>query len=975
MPAHIAGLKFVRLYSARQLRSFWRSNHRANRALANSYSAFSYGHLLQKSCQSRFFTGTRHFSTKPSEIQEIREEEKELYKELQSISATLRYADELYYSTKQQSISTDDGSPPAAVLSNPTFAMTDEEYDALARREEYICKRCPNLLNRLEKETGLGVRATRYGGRVGPIVTPGRDDKTELSPSSSVFSSPRQKRRHIEGTPMQSLDNALSDMDVKKWMDRVQKLLLKSAIAPDKAEHEGSTENQQLIMEIIAEPKLDGLSLSLRYQLVRAPETGDRYELQWGATRGNGMIGEDVTDAVQLLPGDAIPRSISTDKLIQERSDTRGVLPPIIEVRGEVVLPKTAFELYRRREQQQVNSTSQSDAHADVNTSRSNTHSVSFANARNAASGILQRTKSIMTEETKELCSSLRFFAYDIAYSLDLSDGDTNVVWKSGTEMRESLERMGFVVPGPFHVFSWSADVLNIEGEEELQVLIDYHSMIQNQRPTFDFEVDGAVYKLNDIEQRLICGSSTRAPRWAVAHKFPSLTVISRILDIEVQVGRTGAITPVAILEPVSVGGITVTRATLHNFEWAAKLLADDSERNPNDSPKIKVGTPVFVCRAGDVIPQVVRRVPLKDVSDLTAPRSETLGAREWISLDLPNFCPRCGSPAAFDEPTHTTSTKKEKGEPSTSNADDRSATVISETGRVLRCTGPQLFCAARAVGALVHAFSKGALDVSGLSEARLSLLKEAGILTRPSDIFVLASDSDASAAMLDEIANLPGWGAKSSAKLASAIKKVVLEGITLDRFIYSLGIRHVGAHSSKLIASAFVDVDSFLGAVSEAGRNNSGFIILEGDGENEDGVKGIGPVAIASLLSFSKEHALVEAAKDLAAMIPVLEYKVNRSTAAATGSSSTYAPLKQLAVVFTGSIPGYSRTQVQELALAMGAKSTPSRISNSTNLIVEGDKGGSKVQKAKDYGIRVIDSSDFLNMVREYKKGSGKAD
>lgn len=908
--------------------------------------------ISSKSHTTTFDLNTTTTTTSASIEEE--EEEEIIYKELKSLSATLRHADELYYSSNQSN-------EQNAIL------LSDEEYDAIARREETLCQIYPHLQKRLEEDVGLGVQTTRYGGRIGSLL------ELPRAPTHK-----QQKHTHLM-PKMQSLDNAFTQSDISKWLERTTRKLLLLL--------DSNTHPQQQL-EIIAEPKLDGLSLSLRYQLDQK-SSSNSYKFQWGATRGDGTIGEDVTDTVQFVPN--IPKCITL-------TNTKNItFPQYIEVRGEIIFSKAAFQRL-----QQTTPT--------------------FSNARNAASGILQRGRgtgtTVPSEQTKELCSFLNFFAYDITVaSSDEEETATNTLWQTGTDLRLDLKRMGFLLPEPIRVFSTplflpsphhSQEKKNTEQDgqiiqlvETTLSLVNYHKhVMEHTRYSFDFEMDGIVYKVNNVEQRNLCGSSTRAPRWAIAHKFPSSLEMTFLNDVQVQVGRTGAITPIAILEPIPfhTSGIVISKASLHNFEWASKILLLSDDEDTKFS--IEVGTPVFISRAGDVIPQVVKRVPYDVTTTTSVDRNEH--PKKLISLQPPKFCPSCGSPTAFDNedsvlqlPTTTslsTSDLTGKNESlntstSTNNTSDVSSSSKTplgakgaihdssgRTGLVLRCTGPQFLCKARAIGALVHAFSKGALDVSGLSEARITQLRDAGLLNRPCDIFALVTDENVSST----VSELPGWGYKSTSKLAATLNSTMKTGLPLDRFIYSLGIRHVGQFTSTLLASAFNDVDLFLDALTNVSNidNNA-------DDENAHrdfiqkflvDVKGIGPVAFASLLSFSKDETQVKAAKDLAKIIPVKNYVRNKSALVSNelvskpSSPSASLPLQNLTVVFTGAIPGYSRSQVQDIALSMGAKSTPGSISKSTSLVVEGEKGGSKVKKARDLGIRVIDSIEFLRILDEYK-------
>lgn len=867
---------------------------------------------------------------------DIQGEEETLYEELKSISATLRNADELYYSItldcQNKSTETNNNTNTAG---RTNVIMNDDEYDAMARREEFLCHKYPHLHRRLQEEVGLGNATTRYGGRVG-LVLPQQQQQ--------------QKQRQHYST-MLSLDNAMNEGDIQRWIERTERKI---------AQSDNSTSHK---LELISEPKIDGLSLSLRYQ-----HENNYYTLQWGATRGDGMLGEDVTDTVQLIP--SIPKSIPTTALT---ATLAGGYVPIkgLEVRGEIVISKSNFQTLSSQ--------------------------YNFSNARNAASGILQRggrrgsnstisngnatTKFVptLTNETKELCSFLHFYAYDIVAITEeasiptsanmINDDFPNPTrpgspWVTGMQQRLDLQQMGFHLPEPHHLFNFILETEPHPNDDALlsnamddsskvssSSLLQHHKdIMENVRSTLDFEIDGIVYKVNSMEQRLFCGSSSRAPRWAIAHKFPSSLAITSLKSVELQVGRTGAITPVALLEPISFHGIIISKATLHNFDWASKILLLPSSTDENDivstNKHIPSGTPVFISRAGDVIPQVVRRVPLNADSSSHASIGDTTPVHKnehhevedsMISLEAPKYCPSCGSPTAFDDGEEERKDRSDGGTILGVNSTDSSTHSAGphapRRGRVLRCTASQFMCHARTVGALVHAFSKAALHVAGLSEARITQLKEAGILYRPCDIFALLNGNPSD--LETKISDLPGWGLKSTSQLKSTLQSVVQEGIPLHRFIYSLGIRHIGIFSSKQLASAFDnDVTVFIAALTELStttedgdndKQNNNFTIHKAI--SEKGVKGIGNAAIEALNSFSKDQSQLQAAIDLAAIVPVgkdvkqnkqrddiQSSSLNETTVNSTALSSSFLPLHNLTVVFSGSIEGLSRSQGMQL-------------------------------------------------------------
>jgi DNA ligase (NAD+) len=708
---------------------------------------------------------------------------------------------------------------------------------------------------------------------------------------------PRLKRKHL--APMLSLDNVYNDEQLWAWLKRIPKVL-------DEVP-EGTTTK----VTIYTEPKLDGVSLSLRYRKQPSSSSTSTYELEWASTRGDGQNGQDVTFAVRSM-NQTIPALLTT--LLSS-------LPDTIEIRGEVVLPNSEFD---KISQLMPN--------------------ISFSNPRNAASGILLRKETeeeVAQTEAVHLRCKLQFYAYDMVAgeALDL-DGD---------EVQQHLEQMGFSIPSPV-----TETVLNLNHSEtmdewsndSISPMLSFYQALQAHRggdensqsmnkhisqgyDWGDFEMDGCVHKVSQFQLRQLLGRSMKSPKWAVAHKFSPQAVVTKLLNVTVQVGRTGALTPVAILDPVDIGGVTIQRATLHNFGHLQQVLGGTTTA---------VGTSVLVRRAGDVIPQVVQRIGNAQASQ---------GDEGMISLEAPKHCPACSSPVVLDE------------------------IMSSGVGQVLRCGGPPLLCPPRAVTSLAHAFSRDAMDITGLSEARIQQLMDAGLLRLPSDLYRLGDEGWA------RIQELPRWGSKSCQNLRSAADRVSTTGVSLSRFIYSLGIRHLGKGSSELVASCYVTKEAFMAALDDASKE----LETVGDGYVEPGDQpfsalqgqlGVGPVLIQSLVNFSKSRELVDAAKALSQAVRVLDEETTaeeRSKTDPTAADGTQLPWKGLRVVFTGSIPDYSRTEAQKLAKRLGAKSTPESVSKSTDLVIFGDKGGRKLEAARSLGIRTMIAEEFVRLVDETLK------
>ncbi len=805
-----------------------------------------------------------HHKVGDSTTSEISTEEA-IYQDLQWLSREIRRHDELYYSQQPE--------------------LSDDEFDALVQREEKLGDEYPLLLQRLQEESGLGVAATRKGrvGEYKEIAAPIQTDKF-------LQKEPRLKRKHL--SPMLSLDNVNNNEQLWAWLKRIPKVLDEwDAVEPTR-------------VTIITEPKLDGVSLSLRYQRQEKDVSEPSYELQWATTRGDGQQGQDVTPAV-LFMKETIPSHFTTKHTY---------LPNVIEIRGEVVLPNKAFESLTAM-----------------------IPNATFTNARNAASGILLRKDSGIESdriESQQLRSKLRFYAYEM-----VGDPQEQRMAFDGNVVQDMLAEIGFSIPLPVAKTDFdliSTDTMNDWSNETIAPMLSYYHSLQAHRDEQkatkgfdwgDFEMDGCVHKVAQYQIRQLLGRSMKSPKWAVAHKFPPRAVVTKLLDISVQVGRTGALTPVAILEPVEVGGVTIQRATLHNFGHLQQIFGG------SEAP---IGTSVLVRRAGDVIPQIVQRV-----GEPHSTIHETM-----ISLEAPTRCPACGSPVIVED------------------------VASLGIGQVIRCGGPPLLCPPRSVTSMAHAFSRDAMDVSGLSEARIQQLIDAGLIRFPGDIFQFGDEE------WNQVQELPGWGPKSCQNLRSACQHVASTGISLSRFIYCLGIRHLGKHSSELVAGCYTTKEGFLGAIDAA------VAWTEPDSEDEvqatthpfsalQGQLGIGPVLLQSLMSFAKNKELVGAAKDLGKAIMVTDEEQGVETPLSDKSrideaSKRRLPWKGFRVVFTGSIPGFSRTEAQKCAKLLGAKATPTSVSKSTDLVVVGEKGGKKLAQAQSFGTQIMSAEEFASLVQD---------
>jgi DNA ligase (NAD+) len=561
-------------------------------------------------------------------------------------------------------------------------------------------------------------------------------------------------------------------------------------------------------VEYMAELKFDGLAVSLRY------EDG---KLAVGATRGDGEVGEDVTQNILTIR--AIPRRL------------RGDAPPLLEVRGEVYMTRGDFA--RLNERQQA---------AGLRP---------YVNPRNTAAGAVRQLDPAITAQRP-----LLFFAYGIGETRGFALPPTQ------SALLDALSKFGLPVDRDRHV---------AKGADGLMAF--YEDILQ-RRGKLPFEIDGVVYKVNRLALQRELGFVTREPRWAVAHKFPAEEMPTEVLAINVQVGRTGAITPVARLKPVFVGGVTVTNATLHN---------EDEVRRKD----VRIGDTVVVRRAGDVIPEVVRVVADKRPRD----------ARPFV---MPTKCPECGS-----------------------------AIVRLPDEAVARCEGG-LVCPAQRKQALLHFASRRALDIEGLGDKLVDQLVDGGLVRTPADIYKLGL---ASLAALERMAD------KSATNVVAAIEKS--KKTTLARFIYALGIRHVGEATAKDLAAHFGNLDALLAADESA--------LLE--------VRDVGPVLAKSIAGFFAEGHNREVIEQLrAAGVTWAEGAPRRASAGA---------LTGLTFVLTGTLPHLSRDDAKARIEAQGGKVAGS-VSKKTDYVVAGAEAGGKLDRARELGIAIIDEPALETLLRE---------
>ncbi|MBN8238375.1 NAD-dependent DNA ligase LigA [Marinobacter hydrocarbonoclasticus] len=617
---------------------------------------------------------------------------------------------------------------------------------------------------------------------------------TEDSPTRRVGSSAETSFEEVtHRLPMLSLDNAFSEDELRDFDRRVR----------DRLGEDGA-------IEYVCEPKLDGLAVSLHY------ENGT---LTRAATRGDGYTGEDITANIRTIP--SVPLKL------------RGSgYPDLVEVRGEVYMPRAGFEKLNERLAEQGEKT--------------------FVNPRNAAAGSLRQKKSTVTAKRPlELC----------AYSMAVTD--ETVLPETHWDSLQLVRGWGFRI---------NPEMRKAEGVE---ACLDAYNELMAKRDSLPYEIDGIVFKVNRLDFQQELGFVSRAPRWAIAHKFPAQEELTVIEDVEFQVGRTGAVTPVARLKPVFVGGVTVSNATLHNMDEIRRL-------------DVHIGDTVFIRRAGDVIPQVVKVVPEKRPAK--APM-----------VKMPEHCPVCGSDI-----------------------------VQIEGEAVARCSGG-LYCPAQRKEAIRHYASRKAMDIEGLGDRLIEVLVDEGMVSTVADLYRLTKF---------QIASLERMGDKSAAKLIAAIDRS--REPVLWRFLYALGIREVGEATAKGLAAHFGTLE----AISEA------------DEETLQTVPDVGPIVAGHIRSFfDQPHNQETLAALKEAGVTWQEEQV---------LSADEQPLNGQTWVLTGTLSGMTRDQAKEKLEQLGAKVAGS-VSKKTACVVAGEAAGSKLAKAEQLGVPVLDEEGLANLLREH--------
>jgi len=668
--------------------------------------------------------------------------------------------------------------------------ISDAEYDALRQRINAIEARFPELV-------------------------------TSDSPSQKIGAQPSgrfAKVRHA--VPMLSLDNAFAEEDVVDFVARIRRFL---KLGDDDK------------IAFSAEPKIDGLSMSLRY------EGG---ELVTAATRGDGAEGEDVTANIRTL--EDVP------KKLKGRS-----VPDICEVRGEVYMTKHAFLALNERQK----------AAGDT----------IFANPRNSAAGSLRQKDPGITASRP-----LGFFAYAWGQMSEMP-ADT----QSG--MIRWFERCGFKT-NPLAELCHS-----------VEELLAFHREIETQRSHLDYDIDGVVYKLDRIDWQERLGFVSRTPRWAIAHKFPAERAMTVLRDIEIQVGRTGSFTPVGKLEPVGVGGVIVQNVTLHNEDYIKGIGGDGEQLR--EGRDIRIGDTVIVQRAGDVIPQVVDVVLDKRPED----------ARPY---HFPKKCP-C--------PLHTDVVREE--------------TATGEEGARARCTG-EFACPYQKIEHLKLFASRRAFDIDGLGEKQIEFFFEKGWVKEPADIFTLEARNPK--LNLEEI---EGYGHTSVRNLFEAIRR--RRKIALERFIFALGMRHVGETTALALARGYGSWAVFHDACLKVANGDEEAIA------EMDALDQIGDTVIASIAAYFGESHNRGIVERLTKEVTILDAEKPKSNSAIAGKT----------VVFTGALEKMTRDEAKAMAERLGAKVSGS-VSKKTDYVVAGPGAGSKLADAKKHGVAALSEDEWLKLI-----------
>jgi DNA ligase (NAD+) len=669
--------------------------------------------------------------------------------------------------------------------------ITDGEYEGLTRRRNAIETRFPFLGSKLKDSVGAPAR--------------------------------REFKKITHAKPMLSLDNCFTAEDVDAFVNRARKFLnLPSTVE----------------LDFSAEPKIDGLSMSLRYENGR---------LVSGATRGDGQVGEDVTANILTIAD--IPSKLPVHSII---------IPQVLEVRGEVYMSKSEF--FR------------------INDELAAAGKELYANPRNTAAGSLRQLDASVTASRK-----LNFFAYAWG-EVDIMPADTQ------EGMMRFLRACGFKV---------NPHTTTVSGSELLTV----YDRVGEARAALEYDIDGVVYKVNRIDLQERLGFQSRTPRWATAHKYPAEKAVTVLESIDIQVGRTGALSPVGRVKPVNVGGVVVSNVTLHNEDYIAGI--DAQGRPIREGRDLRIGDTIIIYRSGDVIPKVDDVI--LDKRPATAEKYR-----------FPTVCPVCGSEAIREL--------------------DKNGKQLS----VRRCTG-DLVCSTQAKETLVHIVSKECLDIDGLGEKQIAyFFDDAELPVRNvADIFTLP-DRDAAAGSI--LKTRPGYKEQSVAKLFSSIEAKRV--IALDRAIHAMGIRQVGSSTSKAIAKHFETWAAVKDAFERiaAGENAAIADLTQ--------INDVGEAVAAAVGSFFSQEGNRSIIEQFTRIVTIKD-----------SVKTTVSPISGLTVVFTGTFEKMGRDEAKAMGERLGAKVSGS-VSKKTDLLVYGDKAGGKLDQAKSLGVRRLTEAEWFDLI-----------
>ena len=679
---------------------------------------------------------------------------KEVIKELKSLAYQIEYHDNLYYNKDLPEIS-------------------DADYDNLRMQNKNLEKLFPDL-----------ILVNSPSNRVGSSLT-------------SSFN----KVTHV--VPMLSLGNTFTNKEVGEFLNKTRRFLK-------------INENEN--MDIVVEPKIDGLSATLIYK---------NGLLVQGATRGDGKQGENITENVKTI--EDVPKIL------------KGDYPAEIEIRGEIYISNSEFE--------------------KINLDRIKNSLPIFANPRNAAAGSVRQLDPKVTASRK-----LGFFAYSWGLM-------SSPIGKNLMEVRENIKQMGFNLNHPVKLCL------------KLSEMLEFYKEIYQNRSNLDFDIDGIVYKLNNLSYYDRLGSTEHSPRYAVSHKFPPEIGLTILKDVKFQVGRTGAITPVAELEPLTIGGVRIQRASLHNKDEINRL-------------GIMIGDTVSVKRAGDVIPQIINYIP-------------NLRSKKNKIISFPTYCPSCHSLLQRE--------------------DDEA---------IIRCVNLNE-CIDQVKGQLIHFVSRNAFNIEGLGEKQIIELFDKDIIKEPADIFLI--NLEMKQEIKAKILALEGWGALSLSNIINSINNAKIQPI--EKIIYSLGIRHVGQGTAKLISKNFSSSNDLINKIKELEQHNKREEFIE----DLRSINGLGDKAIVSLVSYFQKNK-----KQFFNLIGFLTIRDSFSVI----DNTHYLYGKK--IVFTGKFEHLSRTECKNKAEVVGALIS-SQVSNKTDILVVGLNPGSKYSKAKELLIDIINEDSFL--------------